>query len=141
MWGVTMRNLSRLVGFLVLGLMSARGAPAHAQDKKIEPARAALKAAPNDPQAALGLARAQRRAGKPADAVATLQTFVLKPSANDATRYELMRAHADLKNHDAAMVACRGVQAQALRFACVGEAFITIGKLGTEAQPQIDKAH
>lgn len=113
---------------------------AGAQERSVEAAKAASKSSPNDPNATLRLARVLRRAGRAVEAVGVLQPAVLRVGAPDSLRYELMRANADSKNHDAAMQACRGVQSIALRHACQGEAFITIRKLGTEAQPQIDKA-
>jgi tetratricopeptide (TPR) repeat protein len=94
-----------------LALLPLRSLPAFAQETTLDALRASAKARPADPEAALALGRALRRAGHFADALSSLSRGVaLAPAKSDVLRrlrWEIARSHVDGHDLPRAMAACK----------------------------------
>jgi tetratricopeptide (TPR) repeat protein len=95
----------------VVPAVSLASIPALAQETTLEGLKASAKAKPGDPEAALALGRALRRAGHFVEALSWLSRAVaLAPPKSDVlrrARWELARAHIDAHDLPRAMAACK----------------------------------
>src|SRR5687768_14341100 len=107
------KTTKRIVwGWAAAAAIAGASAPAAAQEADIAGLRAAAKASPGDPAAALGLGRALRRAGHPAEATTELQRGALLPAAQksglaNTLRYEMARVKIDQRDLNGALSACK----------------------------------
>ena len=134
------RTAPKWLLLLAVGASSALSlASASAQEADLPALRAAVKANPSDPDAALALGRALRRAGRFAEAATELTRGAGRAGAKGAAlRYELARVKVDQRDHSGALVACKGLP-PALAAACRAEAHLVQNR-ATEAMPEVERA-
>jgi tetratricopeptide (TPR) repeat protein len=101
-----------LSGALAAGL--AWEGPAYGQESKLEGFRAATRASPADPGAALALGRALRRAGHGPEALTELRRGLAigasRPEMAAQIRWEVARAYADRNDMPHAMASCKELE-------------------------------
>jgi tetratricopeptide (TPR) repeat protein len=131
-----------------VALVVTLASSAFAQESGIDSARAAVHANANDPQAAVALGRALRRAGKYADALTELRrgASTLAGHQADAAQklhWELARTYIAQRDFSNAMVACRVVGAQtggtAAGHVCAAEAHL-LWRRATDAITELASA-
>ncbi len=112
----------RGAGVAVFALALAASGSARAQEEKVAGMRARLKAAPDDPAAALALGKALRRAGRAVEAAQVLERGAPRSRGEDAAalRWEAVRARIDAREIDKALAGCKGL-ADAPAAACRAE--------------------
>ncbi len=140
---MTKAILSSLALAAAAALWSPRAA---AQEAELPALRAAAKASPGDPGAALALGKALRRSGHPGEASTELTRGAGLPAAGKsglvaALRYELARVKIDQRDLRGALSACTALPAgaKALAAACRAEAHLFQNR-ATEAMPEVAKA-
>lgn len=133
---------------LTMGLVAGSAGGANAQEDALSGLRAAAKADPKDPNAALALGRALRRAGHYDEARTALGSGILTPAARrtgliKSLLHELALTHIERRNLPGAFDACKKLtelpDARALGFACTAEAHLMRNR-ATEALPEADRA-
>jgi tetratricopeptide (TPR) repeat protein len=131
----------------VAGTVVSVSSPTPAQETALEALRASAKARPADPEAALALGRALRRAGRTTEAVSWLSKGVaLAPPKSDVVRrlrWELARSRIDGRDLPGAMAACKKLGElpgeQPDGHACTALAFL-IWQRATEALAETELA-
>jgi len=133
---------------LCAALVVGAEARAGAQESRIASARAAVKVAPNDAEAALALGRTLRRAGRDVEAADVLKraSTLAQGKSPDLTirvRWELARAAVGRREFSQAVVQCRLVLAQpggeGPGRACAAEAHL-LWRRATEALAETERA-
>jgi tetratricopeptide (TPR) repeat protein len=108
------RGSARAVGIVALAVVSCLSSVAAAQESKLDELRAASRAAPADPAAALAYGRSLRRAGHGAEALTELHRGLgygaSKPQIAALLELEMARAYADRHDMPRAMGACKELE-------------------------------
>jgi tetratricopeptide (TPR) repeat protein len=127
-------------GVLVALAIASGGPSAGAQEEKIAPARARLRAAPDDVGAALALGKALRRAGRATDAAQELERAATKARRVDAPalRWEAMLGRLDARDLERALAGCKAMD-PALGAACRAEVHLAQNRASL-ARPEAERA-
>jgi tetratricopeptide (TPR) repeat protein len=116
--------------------------PALAQESQIDGLRAAARAAPADPLAALALGAALRRADHPSESLAELRRGIAIAAKPDTLRqlyWEVLRVQGDRRDFFQALAACKPLKAGADSHACMAFADL-VRQRATEALEETSAA-